>query len=181
MGRPGSGRKEPPPPADKCRATCSHRARNVHAQEDGVRSLTTATGKQDDYGAMVECACNVRASCLSPEAGTQGTKGTAGSHTASPPPPQSENERNQSEQGGQEGKSEQKECAPPRTSAAPRACIVLAACMLRRKGNKRPPPPPTSQEGDEGARGAEGKWGTQGVTTRPEGETGSKQWGHQAT
>ena len=82
----------PPPPADKCRATCSHRARNVHTQEDVVTSPTTAAGKQGGYRAMGECACNVRATCLSPEAVTQGTKGTAGSHTASPPPPPTEPE-----------------------------------------------------------------------------------------
>ena len=115
-----------------------------------------------------------------PGAGTQGTKGAEGSHTANPPPPpHREKERSRSERGGQEGKS-----PSPQTSAAPRACIVLAACMLRRTDNKGTPPPPhpqTPRKGTMTARGQNGDMGGDaGVTTRPEGETGGKQWGCQA-
>ena len=180
-GGPEAGGKgaPPPPPADRCRATCLHHARNMHAQEERATNPTTAAGKQGGYRVVMECACNVRATCLLPEAGTQGTKGTEGNHTANPPSPQRKKERNRSQRGGQEGKT-----PPPQTSAAPRACIMLAACMFRRKDKKGAPPPPHPHPLRKGARTARGRNGEMkgdaGVATRPEGETGGKQWGRQA-
>ena len=81
------------------------------------------------------------------------------------------------------GRADRKRAPPPRRRQVPR--LVLASCsQLACSGGKatRPPSPPYPQEGDERGEGTErgNRGGTQGVTTRPEGETGSKQWGHQA-
>ena len=112
-----------------------------------------------------------------------------GAKKQTPPPPRSECERNHSERGGQEGQSEQKgsrpPLPPPRTSAAPRACIVPATCMPRWKGQHEAPPLPTPTEGGRGRRGdgreRQEKWGGDtGASTRPERVTGGKRSGQMA-
>ena len=182
-GRPRSrqkGSSPPPLPADKCRATCSHRARNVHAQGERATNQTTAAGKHGGYTVVVECACNVRATCLSPEAGTQDTKGTEGSHTANHRPPRRARTRGtEASWEAKKGRANRKRAPPPPYRQVPR--LVLASCSQRAcSGGKatRAPPPPPPQPFLRGRKGEMG--GDTGVNTRPEGETGGKQWGHPA-
>ena len=98
-----------------------------------------------------------------PGAGTQGTKGDEGSHTANPPPPHRGRKR------GAEASGEAKMgCAPPRRPV-PR--LVPALCSQRAcyggqttRAPLPPPSPPPSQEGDED--GEETAWGHGGGRRR---------------
>ena len=160
------GSSPPPPRADKCRATCSHRARNVHAPEERTPLQMPVASKNSGYNVVMECACIVRASCLPPAAGTRGTKGTGGSQKATPAPP-IEQARGEPRRPGRPRRARrtEREQPPPRGQVLRN---VLASCPQRAcPGGKditsAPPPPPTpsgrgrGRQGDEKER--QEKWG----------------------
>ena len=176
-GADEKGAAPPPPPADKWRATCSHRARNVHAQEGRATNPPPAASKHDGNTVVMECAYNLRATCLPPEAGTQGMKGTEGSHTANPPPTRARMRGPVASGAAKKGRVNRKGAAPPR-GQMPRH--VLATCLQRAcpggKDNTSAPLLPPPQEGNEGSeetekRGRRSGGGTQGRTKGRRGRT----------
>ena len=154
-------REQHPPPADKCRATCSHRARNVHAQEERATNPTTAAGKQGGYRAVVECACNVRATCLSPEAGTQGMKGTEGRHEANPPPPPTEREPEEPKRAGRPRREErtERERPPPPAGKCRASCLRRVRSVHAPEERQQGRPPPPLRKGTRAARGRKAAMG----------------------
>ena len=179
-GADGKGAAPPPPHGQVPRqvlASCPQRAR---PGGKGNKPDTIAS-KHDGYRVVMECACNVRATCLPPEAGTQGTKGTEGSHTATPRPPQSENERNRSG-AAKKGRANRKGVCPPPTGKCRATCLHRARNVHapEERTTRAPPQSPPPQEGDEGTEGKEKRGTSKGggggtrANTGPEGETGGK-------
>ena len=182
----GKGAAPPPPPRGQVPrnvlASCPQRARpggRGNKPDDSSRQTRWLPG---DGGKCLQCACNM----LVTKGGDARREGHRREPHACPPPPP-ERECGEPKRAGRPRKEErtQRERPPPPRRQVPR--LVLASCSQRAcsggKATRAPPPsPPPPHEGDEGGEGTErGNGGaTQGVTTRPEGETGGKQWGHRA-
>ena len=113
-----------------------------------------------------------------PGAGTQGTKGDEGSHTANPPP--TVGEREEPKRAGRPRREEPLPTGKCRASCLHRARSVHAP-EDRQQGRPPPPHPHPPKKGTRTARRRHGDMGRAArETTAPEGETGGKRSGRQA-